>query len=280
MQTTLKHIKNNGLAELSQQAPHHILGAIQTASAKTGVDFAYLIEKAAAESNFSAKAKAKTSSASGLFQFIESTWLHMVKKHGNKYGISSDQKKADILQLRNDPKISSFMAAEFAKENKEYLQKHVKGSIGNTELYFAHFMGAGGAAAFLNQLKKNPLSIGADLFPKESKVNNAVFYDRKTGQARTLGQIYEFFDKKFSNQKQPVQEKPTSYAHKSKEQERSLQNINKTNSVELSYLHHNSLFDVQRHVDAYFSQSYQVFPNSFYGNLSNPTAMLLSILDS
>ena len=91
------------------------------------------------------------------------------------------------------------MAAEFASDNKAYLQKTIGGKIGNTELYFAHFMGAGGASAFLSQLKKNPLSIAADIFPKEARANRNVFYDRKTGHPKTLQQVYNFFDKCFAH---------------------------------------------------------------------------------
>ena len=73
-------------------------------------------------------------------------------------------------------------------------------------------MGAGGASAFLSQFKKNPLSIGADLFPKEARANKNVFYDSKTGAPKTLGQIYDFFDKKFSSDPAPA--RPDTMAHK------------------------------------------------------------------
>lgn len=206
-------LQNNTLAALSARAPQNILGAIQKASAKTGVDFAYLLEKADAESNFDAAAKAKTGSATGLFQFIEKTWLSMVKNYGHKYGLGEFAEKIDarsrvsdkllrreILDLRTDPEISSYMAAEFASENENYLKRHVGGEIGSTELYFAHFMGAGGAAAFLKEMKNNPMATAADIFPKEARANRGVFYDPKTGNPRTLKQVYDFFDRKFSGQ--------------------------------------------------------------------------------
>ncbi|MCB9989788.1 MAG: transglycosylase SLT domain-containing protein [Rhodospirillales bacterium] len=202
-------LNNNALASMARRAAPQVLHAIKTASARTGVNFAYLMEQAAAESSFNAKAESKSSSASGLYQFIESTWLNMVKKYGHKHGLSayadkiSDNGKvggADrqaILELRKNPEKAALLAAEFAAENQRYLDRHVGGDIGGTELYFAHFMGAGGAAAFLNAMKDNPLQNAADLFPKAARANYNVFYDRKTGEARTLAGVYEFFDKKF-----------------------------------------------------------------------------------
>lgn len=201
-------LKSNMLAA---QAPQNVLQAIRQASMSTGVDFSYLVEKAAAESSFNPSAKAKTSSAAGLYQFIESTWMQMVKTHGAKYGLGeyADQIKngkvadkamrKEILNLRNDPEIASFMAAELASENRAYLQRHVRGTIGPTEMYFAHFMGAGGATGFLKALKESPLAIAADLFPREAMANRGVFYDRNTGRAKSLQEVYAFFDKKFSS---------------------------------------------------------------------------------
>lgn len=190
-------INNNVLASLTQRAGHQITNAVKTASRNTGVDFAYLMQQAAAESSFDADAQARTSSATGLYQFIESTWLNMVNKHGHKYGIDKNASRADILEQRNDPEKAAALAAEFAAENKAHLERHVGGKIGATELYFAHFMGASGATGFLNALQENPAQTAADIFPKAARANYNVFYDSKTGKARTLAGVYEFFDKKF-----------------------------------------------------------------------------------
>lgn len=200
----------NALAALTAAAPKKVLGAIQKASVSTGVDFAYLMGKAAAESSFNPKAKARTSSATGLYQFIEKTWLSMVKKHGDKYGLGEYADKIDdsgrvknsatrreILALRRDPEKSALLAAEFARENKRLLDQTWGGEVGATELYLAHFLGAGGAAAFLKARDDNPLQSGADLFPQAALSNRNVFYNSKTGQARSIEEIYAFFDRKF-----------------------------------------------------------------------------------
>lgn len=210
MLKTTASTHSTSLAQLAQRAGAKIADAIQTASAKTGVDFSYLLQQAQVESSFKADAKAKSSSATGLFQFIDSTWLQMVNKYGDKYGLDdyasqiTDKGKVldkamknKILALRNDPHICSLMAGEFAAENKNYLQKCVGGDVGSTELYMAHFMGAGGAAKFLSAMKMNPDANAATAFPSAAAANKNVFYN-KDGSAKSLKDVYAAFDKKFA----------------------------------------------------------------------------------
>ncbi len=208
---------NQNSALQAFQVPKQVYTAIQKAANATGVNFSYLMEKAAAESGFDANAKAKTSSATGLFQFIESTWLTMVKDHGDKYGLSkyadkiddkgrvaSRKDRAEILALRKDPEIASLMAAEFDIGNYNTLKSRGIDDVGSTELYMAHILGAGGASSFLTALKKSPNMTAADIFPREARANRNVFFDSRTGQPRSMAQVYAFFDKKFESQ--PVSE--------------------------------------------------------------------------
>ncbi len=196
-------------------ASPQVISAVQKASSKTGVDFTFLMEKASTESSFNPTAKSKSSSATGLYQFIEDTWLSMVKKHGDKFGLGDYADKIEvkngrccvddaaarkeILGLRNDPEISALMAGAYSAENKVYLQKNTEGDVGSTEMYMAHFMGAGGATKFINCRDYDGNAIGAKLFPAQARANKNVFYDKATGKARTLDQIYDMFDKKFSD---------------------------------------------------------------------------------
>lgn len=195
-------------------APKQVINAVAKAAHKTGVDFAFLMEKASTESSFNPAAKSKSSSATGLFQFIEQTWLSMVKKHGDKYGLSEYAEQIEIkggkaccddpdvknkiLALRKNPEISALMAGEYSAENKKFLEPRIKDDVGATELYLAHFMGAGGAAKFINSKDYNPNAIAASLFPNAAKANKNIFFDKTTGQPRTLGQIYDLFDNKFN----------------------------------------------------------------------------------
>lgn len=193
-----------------------VLSAIQQASSRTGVDFAYLVNKANQESSLNPNAKASGSSATGLFQFIDQTWLKTIKAHGDKHGLGDMAQKisvgsdgiarvADpsvrqaILALRTNPDVSASMAAELAKTNKDQLAAQVSGKIGPTEMYMAHFLGAGGASEFLNTLKSNPNATAAEILPTAAAANRGVFYDRSTGRAKTVGEIYQRFAQKFES---------------------------------------------------------------------------------
>jgi hypothetical protein len=106
----------------------------------------YLDQLSIVESGGKADAKAKTSSATGEFQFIDSTWLDMMKRKGpEEVANMSDE---EILDMRYDPQMSRRMAEEFSIENAEYLAK--KGlPTDNASLYLAHFLGRGTAAKIL-----------------------------------------------------------------------------------------------------------------------------------
>ena len=210
-----------GLADPGANAPkaskvggynidHAVLTGIKNASKSTGVDFGYLMAQAAQESSFQADARATSSSATGLYQFLDSTWLSMMRAHGAKYGFADlaaqiqpdgrggyavpDQShKQRILDLRKDPKVSAVIGAEFALSNKEHLEGELGHRVGSTELYLAHFLGAAGATRFLKAIERNATQPAADLLPQAAAANHGVFYDRDTGQARTVGDIYRLF---------------------------------------------------------------------------------------
>ena len=205
----MKPLQNNMLEALSSSAPKYIVNAIAHASDKTGVDFSYLLQQAQVESSFRPELKAKTSSATGLYQFIESTWMNMVERFGDEFDIDTEGKsEADILEMRKNPEAASFMAAKFAAQNQRYLETHYGGDIGSTELYFAHFMGANGASNFLNARAENPMQLAADIFPREAAANYNVFFDKETGKPRTLDGVYQFFDKKFQIKETPAPANP------------------------------------------------------------------------
>lgn len=197
------------------RGPANVEAAVRNASARTGVDFSYLMEKAAVESGYRTDIKSSSSSATGLYQFIDSTWLQTMKEHGADHGygkyanaiqtrsdgrpyVADPAMKKEILELRKDPTASALMAAEYTRGNKEYLEETVDGKIGSTELYMAHFLGAGGASKFLNAMQENPGRAARDVFPDAAAANKNVFYDKTTGKAKSLKEIYDRFATKFS----------------------------------------------------------------------------------
>jgi hypothetical protein len=191
-----------------------VLASIQKASLNTGVDFSYLMAQAARESSFDPAAAATTSSAKGLYQFVEQTWLAVFKKHGAEYGygdladkikqgsdgrytVSNAATRKEILGLRRNPELASAMAAEHASDNKEKIEAKLGRPATATDLYLAHFLGLSGALKFLRNAASSPDSTGASLFPKAAAANASIFYDDK-GNAKTLKEIYASFDAKMN----------------------------------------------------------------------------------
>ena len=193
-----------------------VLGAVREASRRTGADFRFMMANAAQESGFRADAEAATSSATGLYQFIETTWLRMVRDHGAEHGlgglarqvasgpdgkpiVADAQTRQTILDLRRDPRLNAVMAGEFANANQRYLEGAVDGEIGSTELYLAHFLGAKGAAAFLNARHETPGRPAFELFPAAARANRSVFFDGGTGAPKSLDAVFRNFDRRLNN---------------------------------------------------------------------------------
>ncbi|WP_174297485.1 lytic transglycosylase domain-containing protein [Sphingomonas bacterium] len=197
------------------QAASGIQTAIASAARATGVDFSYLLGQAKLESGLNAGAHAGTSSASGLYQFVDQSWLSVVKKHGAEHGlgwaadaigqganghlsVSDGATRSAILALRNDPGTASLMAAEYASDNKGVLEASLGRAATGTDLYMAHFMGPGGARQFLSTMATHPDASGAALFPAAARANRNVFF-ASDGSARSLSDIYSRFADKLGS---------------------------------------------------------------------------------
>ena len=183
-----------------------VMAALQAASHKTGLGFDYLLNTAMRESSLDTQAKSKSSSASGLFQFIDQTWLGLVKQFGGRYGlgsyanaiqqtsdghyfVASNDTRAAILALRQNPELSAVMAGESAKQTKQSLECALGRTVCDGELYAAHFLGISGARHLIQLSEKNP-NMRADVaFPQASKGNKAVFF-HADGTAKTVGELY------------------------------------------------------------------------------------------
>ena len=179
--------------------------AIQRASNATGVDFSFLMRTAARESGYNPKAKAGSSSAAGLFQFVEQTWLATLKQHGAKYGyaryaeliqrgadgrysVNGGEARKAVMDLRFDPHAASLMAGELTSDHASYL----KGRVGRTptagELYAAHFLGPQGSAKLIEAVRNRPSASAADLFPDAAASNRSIFY--RDGRPATVSEVY------------------------------------------------------------------------------------------
>lgn len=185
--------------------PQSLAYVLTAAGDRNGVDFDYLLQTAMRESSLNPQARAQTSSAVGLFQFLESTWLQVMKEEGPRlgYGDIASQiersadgdyfvrdagTKADILKLREDPRIASDLAAAFTKSNGDYLSQRFGRMPSAGELYIAHFLGAQGAERMFTAGLQDPDQIAANLFPKQAAANRSIFY--ANGEARTIREVY------------------------------------------------------------------------------------------
>ena len=196
------------IAPVSSAGRDDILSAIRQASAETGSNFDYLLNTAMRESSLQCTAKSKTSSACGLFQFVDQTWLGLVKRFGTEHGMSNysnaisqdssghysvasaDTKQA-ILALRQDPKVSALMAGEAANETEGALSGTLGGSVGSGDLYLAHFLGTAGAKKLIAANQADPNAQADQLFPQAASANRNVFY-HADGRAKSVGEIYSW----------------------------------------------------------------------------------------
>ena len=188
--------------------------AIGRAAQRTGVDFSYLLNQAKSESGLNPNARATTSSATGLFQFIDQSWLGVVKQHGAKHGmgwasdaiqrtsggrwtVSDPQMRQAVFALREQAEPAALMAGEYASDNAAGLSQALGRTANQTDLYFGHFLGLAGATRYLKAHQANPGATAATLFPREAAVNRSLFYT-KTGEARSLDDLYGLMGRKIS----------------------------------------------------------------------------------
>jgi hypothetical protein len=188
------------------RGPQSVATAIQQAARTTGANFEYLLATAKVESGLNPKLSAKTSSARGLFQFIEQTWLGTLKQAGpehgyaryanaitrtrsGKYVVTDPNLRRQILDLRKDPTANAVMAGVFTRKNASVLSSRLGRPPTEGELYVAHFFGVGGAARLISLAENNPQAKADQLFPGAARANKPIFYD-KQGNARSVAGVY------------------------------------------------------------------------------------------
>jgi hypothetical protein len=205
---------NATFAAGADHARARIAGAIKQAATTTGTSFQYLLATAKMESNFNPKATATTSSAAGLFQFIDQTWLGTIKEAGARlgygqyadaitrssggtYSVSDPAARRAIMNLRDDPDASSAMAGVLTQSNSFKLTGMIGRRPTESELYMAHFMGVHGAARLITNAEDNPQASGARLFPNAAAANRSIFYDH-AGRARSISEVYSVLGARYA----------------------------------------------------------------------------------
>ncbi|WP_297737349.1 hypothetical protein [uncultured Maricaulis sp.] len=178
--------------------------AIRQAAQETGTDFNFLVDTAARESNFDVRAEARTSSAAGMFQFIEQTWLGVLSRRGAEHGYAAEAdaitqdangrftvtdpaRRQEILDLRFDAVASARMAGELAAENNSVIEARIGRPASGGELYAAHFLGAGGAAELISAAENRPDQRADTLFPAAARANRPIFFEG--GRPRSTSEV-------------------------------------------------------------------------------------------
>lgn len=187
-------------------AVSQITGAIQKAAKSTGISFEYLLTTARIESNLNPSAQASTSSAKGLYQFIDQTWLGTMKQDGpalgfsryadavtqgadGRYEVTDPAMRNEIMRLRNDPTASAMLAGAFSKANAGQVSAVIGRQPTEGELYIAHFLGPDGAGRMISAASSRPQASAVAMFPAAAAANTSIFYD-KSGNARSVGEVY------------------------------------------------------------------------------------------
>ena len=164
----------------------------RSAARIANVSFADVMAKAAQESNFDVNSRTPSSSAAGPFQFVEHTWLDMLKRHGAAYGlgkeaaqikmhngvasVSDPALRKQLLDLRKDVSLSSGMAARYLDEASKDLAHSLHRKPTDTESRMAYFLGPGGAAKLIRAAQNNPNGPSDAVLPQAAAANRGVFY--------------------------------------------------------------------------------------------------------
>ncbi len=174
--------------------PRRIVELIVRAAAASDVDPVYLMALADKESSFVPDAQAPTSSAAGMFQFIEATWLETVKAFGARHGLAQEAEKIAIvddkavvpdasereriLALRHEPYLAAVMAAEMLKRHRAEVGFRIGRDLKPSEYYLPHFLGPQGAGQLLELAGTKPGENAATVFPAAARANRSIFFEK------------------------------------------------------------------------------------------------------
>ncbi|HEV7334565.1 MAG TPA: transglycosylase SLT domain-containing protein [Bosea sp. (in: a-proteobacteria)] len=180
----------------------HLVDIIVRAGRIVGADPTLLMAVADKESSFATTVQAKTSSATGLYQFIEQTWLGVVFEFGRKHGMVAEaaliarngrqfvvadaNERQRILDLRREPYLSALLAAEMLKRDTLRLEKAMGRHLTGGEIYLIHFLGPDAAQTFIETMEETPGASAAELLPRPAQANRPIFYAEAGGETKTL----------------------------------------------------------------------------------------------
>jgi len=190
----------------------HLVEMIVRAGRVVGADPTLLMAVADKESSFSTAVQAKTSSATGLYQFIEQTWLGVIFEFGRKHGLAAEaaliarngrqfviadaNERQRVLDLRREPYLSALLAGEMLKRDTLRLEKAMGRHLTGGEIYLIHFLGPDAAQTFIETMEETPGASAAALLPRPAEANRPIFYAQSGGETKTLSvsEVHKKFD--------------------------------------------------------------------------------------
>jgi len=192
----------------SKRVPRWLVDTISRAAQLTGMDATYMLALADKESSFSFRVKAKTSTAVGLYQFLEGTWLEVLNEHAAKHGygaaadaitvvagkpvVTDPANSQWILSLREDPFLSALMACEMVKKSRDRLTRERDRALTDGELYITHLLGSAGASRLLKLVAEKPQESAPKAFQAAAKANKNLFYvaEQKQRKEATVAEVH------------------------------------------------------------------------------------------
>jgi hypothetical protein len=187
----------------------HLVETIVKAAQATEADPVLLMAIADKESSFSTGIRAKTSSATGLFQFIDTTWLKVVRDFGARHGMAKEAQaitwvddelvvadpaeRARILELRREPYVSALLAAEMLKRDASRIGRRIGRDLTHGETYLAHFLGPDDAERFMEKVVEEPNSVAAKLLPKPARANKPIFFGSSGRKGLSIAEVHQKF---------------------------------------------------------------------------------------
>ncbi|RAI60839.1 transglycosylase SLT domain-containing protein [Roseicella frigidaeris] len=198
-----------------------VVSALGGAVRSTGIEPTLLAALAWQESRFDPQARNGRSTARGLMQFTEGTWLQAVRDHGAQHGLpyeaamlSTDpasgtisarkpKVQARILALRNNPRYAAALAAARINRAQAALELALMRPVGPADLYLVHLLGPAGAQRFLAALDRTPNRPATEVVGADSvALNREVFADRGSGKPLTLAEVHAWIARSIAAQRQ------------------------------------------------------------------------------
>jgi len=196
-------------ADLGTPVGLKVVRSLRAAAGATGADPALLLALAWKESRFDPAARNPLSSARGLMQFTDATWLEAVRDFGPRHGLarhaaalSTDPRTgtvsardprhlARVLKLRDDARLSALMAAERISGEREGLERMLGRAVAPADLYAVHLLGPAGARRFLAELRRSPSRMAVEAVGRDGvEANRGVFLAREGGRPLSLAEVH------------------------------------------------------------------------------------------